>query len=86
LSEHGANLPQDVKDAITNAQADVRSAAEGEDAEKLRDAINTLQQAVMKIGEALNAGSSSSGAASEGNTYEGEEVKGDEDKNSSEQR
>ena len=33
LSEHGANLPQDVKDAITNAQADVRSAAEGEDAE-----------------------------------------------------
>ena len=86
LSEHGANLPQDVKDAITNAQADVRSAAEGEDAEKLRDAINTLQRAVMKIGEALNAGSSSSGAASEGNTYEGEEVKGDEDKNSSEQR
>merc|ERR1719503_146083 len=72
LSEHGANLPTDVKDAITDAQAEVRSAAEGEDLAKLREAINGLQQAVMKIGEALNAGGAASGAASEGNTYEGE--------------
>ena len=74
LSEHGDKLPQDVKDAITNAQAEVRSAAEGEDLAKLREAINGLQQAVMKIGEALNAGGAASGAASEGNTYEGETV------------
>ena len=74
LSEHGAKLPQDVKDAITNAQAEVRSAAEGDDLAKLREAINGLQQAVMKIGEALNAGGAASGAASEGNTYEGETV------------
>jgi len=75
LSEHGDKLPQDVKDAITNAQAELRTAAEGEDVAAVREAINNLQQAVMKIGEALNAG----GAASEGNTYEGEEVKGDEE-------
>jgi molecular chaperone DnaK len=75
LSEHGAKLPQDVKDAITNAQAELRTASEGEDVAAVREAINNLQQAVMKIGEALNAG----GAASEGNTYEGEEVKGDEE-------
>jgi len=82
LSEHGAKLPQDVKDAITNAQAELRSSTEGDDAsvENVREKINALQQAVMKIGEALNAGGASSGAASEGNTYEGEEVKGDEPK------
>jgi molecular chaperone DnaK len=82
LSEHGAKLPQDVKDAITNAQAELRGSTEGDDAsvENVREKINALQQAVMKIGEALNAGGASSGAASEGNTYEGEEVKGDEPK------
>ena len=54
LSEHGANLPTDVKDAITGAQADLRSALEAENLEEVKAKIEALQQAVMKIGEALN--------------------------------
>jgi molecular chaperone DnaK len=76
LSEHGANLPQDVKDAITNAQVELRAANEQGKIEDVREKINALQQAVMKIGEALNAKASSGASAeAEGKTYEGEEVK-----------
>jgi L1 cell adhesion molecule like protein len=50
LSEHGANLPTDVKDAITGAQADLRSALEAENLEEVKAKIEALQQAVMKIG------------------------------------
>jgi L1 cell adhesion molecule like protein len=74
LSEHGANLPTDVKDAITGAQADLRSALEAENLEEVKAKIEALQQAVMKIGEALNKNAGGA-AAGEGATYEGEEVK-----------
>jgi L1 cell adhesion molecule like protein len=77
LSEHGANLPTDVKDAITGAQADLRSALEAENLEEVKAKIEALQQAVMKIGEALNKNAGGA-AAGEGATYEGEEVKEEE--------
>ena len=74
LSEHGANLPTEVKDAITAAQAELRTAVESENLEQVKEKINELQQAVMKIGEAINKGAGGA-AAGEGATYEGEEVK-----------
>mmetsp|Transcript_9908 Transcript_9908/g.32756 ORF Transcript_9908/g.32756 Transcript_9908/m.32756 type:complete len:613 (+) Transcript_9908:253-2091(+) len=81
LSEHGANLPTDITDAIKAAQSDLRAALEAGELEEVKTKIEALQQAVMKIGENLNKGA---GAASgEGATYEGEEVKkeqGDEEK------
>ena len=78
LSEHGANLPTEVKDAITAAQAELRTAVESENLEQVKEKINELQQAVMKIGEAINKGAGGA-AAGEGATYEGEEVKKEEE-------
>ena len=78
LAEHGANLAQDVKDQITAAQADLRAAVEAENLEQVREKINDLQQAVMKIGESLNKGAAGGGAGGEGATYEGEEVKNED--------
>ena len=54
VSEHQANLPAEVVDAIKAAQADLRTAVESENVEQVKEKINELQQAVMKIGEALN--------------------------------
>ena len=54
ISEHQANLPAEVVDAIKAAQVDLRTAVESENLEQVREKINGLQQAVMKIGEALN--------------------------------
>ena len=56
ISEHQANLPAEVVDAIKAAQVDLRTAVESENLEQVREKINELQQAVMKIGEALNKG------------------------------
>ena len=39
-------------DAIKAAQADLRTAVESENVEQVKEKINELQQAVMKIGEA----------------------------------
>ena len=78
ISEHQANLPAEVVDAIKAAQVDLRTAVESENLEQVREKINELQQAVMKIGEALNKGAGGA-AAGEGATYEGEEVKKEEE-------
>jgi len=74
IQEHGANLPQEIKDEIQNAQMALRTAMEGDDSEALKEKIADLQKAVMKIGEALSKGASSGGAADsgEGTTTDGE--------------
>merc|ERR1740138_1492643 len=74
IQEHGANLPQEIKDEIQNAQMALRTAMEGDDNEALKEKIGDLQKAVMKIGEALSKGASSGGASEsgEGTTTEGE--------------
>ena len=88
LSEHSANLPTDVVDGIKNAQQSLRTALEAEDLEQVKEKINDLQQAVMKIGEALNKGASGAAGEAGANTYEGEEVKkeGEEEKSSSDEK
>ena len=75
LSEHSANLPTEVVDGIKNAQAELRTALESENLEAVKEKINALQQAVMKIGESLNKGAGGAAAGEGANTYEGEEVK-----------
>jgi molecular chaperone DnaK len=74
LTEHSANLPSEVVDGIKAAQANLRTALEAEELEGVKTGVDELQQAVMKIGEALNKGNAGA-AAGEANTYEGEEVK-----------
>jgi molecular chaperone DnaK len=74
LTEHSANLPSEVVDGIKAAQANLRTALEAEELEGVKKGVDELQQAVMKIGEALNKGNAGA-AAGEANTYEGEEVK-----------
>merc|ERR1712100_949754 len=56
IQEHQANLPAEVVDAIKAAQVDLRTAVQSENLEQVREKINELQQAVTKIGEALNKG------------------------------
>ena len=65
ISEHQANLPAEVVDAIKAAQVDLRTAVESENLEQVREKINGLQQAVMKIGEALNKGAGAGAGAEE---------------------
>ena len=74
IQEHGANLPQEIKDEIQNAQMALRTAMEGDDLDALKEKIGDLQKAVMKIGEALSKGAGSGGASEsgEGTTTDGE--------------
>merc|ERR1711991_733511 len=74
IQEHGANLPQEIKDEIQNDQMALRTAMEGDDLDALKEKIGDLQKAVMKIGEALSKGAGSGGASEsgEGTTTDGE--------------
>jgi len=53
LSEHGDALDAAEKQAIEDAIADLRSTLEGEDAEAIQAKTDALQQAAMKLGEAM---------------------------------
>lgn len=78
LSEHRANMPQDVITQLEGAIQGCRSAMEGENLEELKAKVEELKQATMKIGESLNKQSGSGDGASEGgaeNTQDAEEVK-----------
>ena len=83
LSEHGDKVPAEVKDGIKEAQGNLRSAIEAEDLEQVREKINELQQAVMKIGEAINKGAAGGGdeqPAAEEEEPKKEEESGEEKK------
>ncbi|CAG9461139.1 unnamed protein product [Pedinophyceae sp. YPF-701] len=66
LAEHKDKLPQDVVDAVNAAVSEAKEAAGGEDPDALKDKVDALRQAVMKIGEALNKAGAESGAGEEG--------------------
>lgn len=68
--------PQAVIDEINKALQETREAAEGDDAEVLKQKVQALSQATMKIGETL-AGQSggSSGGSSSGSGSSGSEEK-----------
>ena len=75
-SEYKDKVPQAVTDAINAAIADARGVLDSGDAAAIKEKTNTLQQAVMKIGESM-AGSQQQGQAQpgEGQAGPGEEKK-----------
>ena len=53
LAEHGSKVGETERRAIENAMADLKEALKGSDAEAISAKANTLQQAAMKLGEAM---------------------------------
>ncbi|WP_033070370.1 molecular chaperone DnaK [Thalassospira australica] len=53
LSEHGDKVDDATKSEIENALSALKEAKEGEDAEAITTKLNELQQASMKLGEAM---------------------------------
>jgi molecular chaperone DnaK len=53
LAEHGSKVGEGERRAIENAMADLKEALKGNDAEAITAKANTLQQASMKLGEAM---------------------------------
>src|ERR1700733_487179 len=53
LAEHGSKVGETERRAIENAMADLKEALKGSDAEAITAKANTLQQASMKLGEAM---------------------------------
>uniref|UniRef100_A0A9E7ZYR8 Chaperone protein DnaK n=1 Tax=Bosea sp. NBC_00436 TaxID=2969620 RepID=A0A9E7ZYR8_9HYPH len=55
LAEHGAKLAEPDRRGIDDAVNDLREAAKGDDAAAIEKAVNALQQASMKLAEAMQA-------------------------------
>ncbi|MGB6342380.1 MAG: Hsp70 family protein, partial [Xanthobacteraceae bacterium] len=53
LAEHGSKVGEAERRAIENAMADLKEALKGTDADAIAAKANTLQQASMKLGEAM---------------------------------
>jgi molecular chaperone DnaK len=53
LAEHGSKVGENERRTIENAMADLKEALKGTDAEAISAKANTLQQASMKLGEAM---------------------------------
>ena len=53
LKEHGDKVPADDKSAIEKALAGLKEAMASDEAERIKEASNTLMQASMKLGEAI---------------------------------
>jgi molecular chaperone DnaK len=53
LTEHGSKVGEPERRAIENAMADLKEALKGDDADAIAAKTNTLQQASMKLGEAM---------------------------------
>jgi molecular chaperone DnaK len=70
LSEHGEALSQGERKAIEDAIADLRGVMDGEDAGAIRTKTDALQQAAMKLGEAMYK-------AAQGEAAQGEAATGD---------
>uniref|UniRef100_A0A061RYD5 Molecular chaperone DnaK n=1 Tax=Tetraselmis sp. GSL018 TaxID=582737 RepID=A0A061RYD5_9CHLO len=66
--EHKANLPEEVVKSIDSAISDLRAAMEGEPetAEPIKEKIDALQKAVMKIGEHMSQSSGGGESSSQG--------------------
>ncbi|MFA4937554.1 MAG: molecular chaperone DnaK [Patescibacteria group bacterium] len=83
LKEQGDKVPADVKKTVEEKLDEVKKAKDGEDAEVIKKAMDDLQQAAMKIGEAMYKGqaapqsnasekSAEGGSTSGGGPVEGE--------------
>ena len=54
LEEHKSKLPQNIVDEVNTATADLRAAKEKDDLENIKTCIQTLNQALMKIGQTIS--------------------------------
>src|SRR3978361_1304907 len=54
LAEHGSKVEEPERRAIEDAVSDLKEALKGDDAEAIKTKTNTLAQASMKLGEAMN--------------------------------
>ncbi len=71
LREFGEKVPVDVKSDIEAKVVEVRSAAQGDDIEKIKSATEALGQAIQKIGASVYEGSNvPGGEAAEGTSNE----------------
>jgi molecular chaperone DnaK len=66
VAEYKDKLPQAVVDDINAAIAACREAQDGQDVAKLRDAVEALNQAVMKIGQSMAGNTEGSADSSSG--------------------
>jgi molecular chaperone DnaK len=93
LSEYGEKVPAGDKTTVEGAVQELKSALEGEDKDRIKQKIDALVQASMKLGEAMyqasrNAGEGAAQGASESDAEDNvvdvdfEEVKDDEGKKS----
>ncbi len=78
LKEHGDKIDAADKTAIEDAVKAVKAAAEGEDTDAIKAALETLQQASMKLGEAIYK-DQADGASAQGPDGEAEASAGTDD-------
>jgi len=74
LVEHGAKIGEEVKEEINKTIAEAKKALEGEDADEIQEKVKALQQAALKIGEAIY-GKGGAGGGAAGGAAGGEEGK-----------
>lgn len=73
LAEAGDKVEEDVKAPIETALTELKEAKEGDDVEAISTKMEALQEASMKLGEALYAQSQAEEAGSESDTETSEE-------------
>jgi molecular chaperone DnaK len=69
LADFGDKVPAEDKAAVEAAVAELKTAAEGEDAEAIKQKVDAVAQASMKLGEAMYQ-ASQGGAAEAGPSAE----------------
>jgi molecular chaperone DnaK len=88
LVEYGDKIPESDRDAVTNANDEVKEALKGDDATRIRTATEALMQAFQRVGQAMYAqqqassesqpaGGPSGGPSAEGESGEGDVVEGE---------
>jgi molecular chaperone DnaK len=79
LSDNADKVPSEVADDVKEAIAEVRKALEGEDAEAVKTAHDTLVATAQKIGEAIYKAEQEAGTASAASGPTGESGSADDD-------
>ena len=95
LKEYGEKVPQADKALVENAVTELKSALEGDDKDRIKEKVDALAQASMKLGEAMYQASQAAQAGGGGGPSEAaggpqdnvvdvdfEEVKDDDSKKS----
>src|ERR1700748_679828 len=84
LAEHGSKVAETERRSIEDAVSDLKEALKGDDAEAIKAKTNTLQQASMKLGEAMYKQQAESDAAKDAakdDVVDAEFTEVDDDKN-----